>query len=233
MPYQLYTKNQLGEIVAVTPGIDERVSNLETKAIELDLNKLDIRQQTLTEEQKAQVVQNLEGTFIPIGSAMENESKISPYSDFLNVGFDYDLLKGAVLTLRRYDYSSNPGGFQLLARNSTNTSELTGYANGVLTWNNFTVENVSTVQHNCIRYNSGLQICWGVGLSDRNITFSAPFRDTAYSVVCMVKAIQGSNTAGYTQGTVVSNTSFYVRTRTADDKIWSDNCYWIAVGFWK
>lgn len=233
MAYSIYTKNELGEIVAITPAIDERVSNLETKTIELDLNKLDIRQQTLTEEQKAQVVQNLEGTFIPIGSALENESKIIPYSNFLHVGFDYELLKGAILSLRRYDYSDNPGGFQLLARNSTNASELTGFANGLLLWNGRTVENVSAVQSNCIRYNSGLQICWGASQADRNITLSAPFRDIAYSVVCMPRVLKDWGSNGFAQGAVVSNTSFYIRTRDANGSTWQDVCHWIAVGFWK
>lgn len=52
MSYQLYTKNESGEIVAVAPGIDERVSTLET-------NKVDVREQTLTDEQKEQACNNL------------------------------------------------------------------------------------------------------------------------------------------------------------------------------
>ena len=72
MAYQLYTKNQLGEIVAVTPGIDERVSNLETKAIELDNYKVDVREQTLTDEQKKQLVKNLAGTFLPLTSKAQS-----------------------------------------------------------------------------------------------------------------------------------------------------------------
>lgn len=99
MAYQLYTKNQLGEIVAVTPGIDERVSNLETKAIELDNYKVDVREQTITDEQKKQAQINIGGPFLtkdlnslpeewldaifPAGQFLQMDTTTIPYRSLL------------------------------------------------------------------------------------------------------------------------------------------------------
>lgn len=190
MAYQLYTKNELGEIVAVVPGIDERVSNLETTVIELNKNKIDVRDQELTAEQKEQVVQNLAGTFLPLsggtltgslGFNTDSRSSLSIVEDDQSLGSEILL----------YPKSSTEAEFsgciRLVARSSdVDYGVLDLFSNGSLQWRGKEVERVNSKGVGWIRYENGLQVCWGYAATSTNnmfkITFPVPFLDKNYAV---------------------------------------------------
>lgn len=62
-----------------------------------------------------------------------------------DVGFPYNNAKGALIALRNINYSSNPGGFEIVARNASATQVLAGFVNGALTWGGKNVALLDTV----------------------------------------------------------------------------------------
>lgn len=150
---------------------------------------------------------------------------------------DYD---GAMLSLRRIDDESIPGAFFLSARNGIeNEWNLTGKPDGTLTWGDRAVEQVVGIGNGWIRYQSGLQICWGEVIIPSNQwsttgTFPVAFSATSYKIT-------GSYTDGQTNGetvvgiAAVSSTTFQVCVRNAvqGNYNFQRNVYYIAIGTWK
>jgi hypothetical protein len=60
---------------------------------------------------------------------------LSEKTNSATLGFDYSNRTGAFLAVRGNDYTNNPGGFDLFARNSTQSVTLQGKVDGTLTWN--------------------------------------------------------------------------------------------------
>lgn len=233
MAYQLYTKNELGEIVAVTPGIDERVSNLETKAIELDNYKVDTREQTLTTEQKEQVVKNLDGTFLPLsGGTLTGSIKDTSGKPIQSASSDSQVTicggtkneDGAWIELFGNTIDDPRKGTFTLSSGDSSKS-LYGYPDGRLQWEAKEVERVTAKGSNYIRYDSGLQICWGSTTSVKNSThvFPVPFKN----VPSCFASINSYLPEGRYLTIEASATQLKIY------KVAENGGYWGAIGFWK
>ena len=146
---------------------------------------------------------------------------------------------GASLVLYGKDETSEyAGGFRLIAHNGTNDVNLSGKPNGSLSWNGKNVENVNDIGNKYIRFESGIQICWGTfdvakGENYALVTFPVPFANNSYGI--SIQDINGSTswTAPYFNFLVYSRTTtaFKISTnKTVDD---ADSISYIAIGKWK
>lgn len=258
MAYSLYTKNELGEIVAVTPAIDERVSNLETKAVETDLHKLDVREQTLTTEQKTQVVQNLAGTFLPLtGGTMSGSIFLNANRHYIgpNTSAEYSGLelsggniwgKGAGLFLRSVDATGpgQSGQWGLVSHDASGAAGiLVGLVDDIL-FNGKVIDRIDgfyTRQFeggNCsaLRYISGLQIITaGVTIPENQVgttlTFAMPFIDIGYSM-----GANGASNSGNLAITWDSDTTTSIRLYRRDYNLaysFPTHVKCVFIGRWK
>lgn len=149
----------------------------------------------------------------------------------------------AKLALHTYsaDNASEDGSFNLLATDGTNNATLQGKPDGSFTWANKNIErvNYSTSEGGVgyIRYENGLQICWGASTGSgtsggKTVSFPAAFNYTP-----SVTVTAGSLTA--TASNHVSIQISCVNTTTFDCSLsvgsaWSTGQFrWIAVGTWK
>ena len=219
-------------------------------------SKLSLIAQTLTPEQKAQVVKNLDGTFLPLTGGdvsgriqFSQGSYISPNSSKwggLDIGANGDPSsgdKGASITLRNETAEGVEGFFQLFARNSSNTCAFEGTPSGTLTWNTHKVitdvfNNSANNNDNAVfRLSNGLQIILGAKevspTSDRTaVTFPMPFKDAPVVIpTAMDTTNRGINPVSR------SATGFTFRTWWASsDKTTVVNEYtslrYIAIGRW-
>lgn len=192
---ELYTKTSSGveRIDVSVPKIEERVTNLETKAVEVDKYKLDSREQTLTTEQKAQVVQNLVGTFLPltggdisgrigfkfgnIFSNTDNElSELIIGSDTNGTSED-----GSFISLRNASSTIAPGSVAIYTRydDGRTGNSLILPRDGGLIVGNYSADLINSSGANWIRYELGVQIVWGSATRQNSgqmtYTFPAPF----------------------------------------------------------
>lgn len=105
-----------------------------------------------------------------------------------------------------------------------NTVSLVENPNGSLTLNGKEVERVNASGEGYIRYESGLQLCWGVdGLTEqKTYTFAVPFANSP-SIVSGINYLGGSTSIGG-----LSETGF-----TAYMSSYNHAFRWIAIGFWK
>lgn len=183
----------------------------ELKPLAKDADVLKLIAQSLTPEQKAQVVKNLEGTFLPLTGDGGSTVSIGE----LNVGSIHHLgggtyldifggeahKKGGQLTIYANTDDTYPGGFALTSySDKTDYSySLRGENNGSLAWDNHPVEVLalrsSTEDQGLVRYSSGLQIAWykrDVTINNATqpwlFTFLAPF---AYKPVVTCQAKSG------------------------------------------
>ena len=163
----------------------------ELKPLAKDAEVLKLITQSLTPEQKAQVVNNLDGTFLPLTGGTIKGSRIykAPDSEHrLTICGGEDHEKNATLELfDSIDGSQFKGNFFLTARNEKGEySGLRGIPNGELSWQNNPIEvktlRSSTEEQGLIRYSSGLQIAWckrdvtiNNGTQPWSFTFLSPF----------------------------------------------------------
>ena len=116
-------------------------------------------------------------------------------------------------------------------------NELLGNSSGSLTWAGKVVERINTIGKNYIRFESGLQICWGnteiTGNNNATSTVTLPiaFKNTNYSV---------TGTGSF--GKLVSDISFglvTIPTITTSNftckKLFGEKSTfrWVAIGYWK
>lgn len=179
------------------------------------------------------------------GGTMTGEIGFDSYGAFIsNVrtdgytqisGSQYD--KGSRLTLWGQD-NDGGGRFALFARNNDLYAELVGSPDGTLLWGGKNVERVNAIGSNYIRYESGLQICWGFNSMTHNseITFAAPFSTSP--IVVQSSYSSGSNVYVVVAG--AESTKFKVTvTKIANGGSISfitgdaPSISWIAVGTWK
>lgn len=146
-----------------------------------------------------------------------------------DIGWDWQNADGAILGLRSADQAgSDSGAFYLYARNGNGSCGLTGRANGSLTWNSKEVEQVNSKDSSYIRYESGLQICWGTYISTLSsgwttITFPVAFKSGTTPAANINSSSGNSN---YYAVNSLNNTSF--KTGGASNPI-----HYVAVGYWK
>ena len=143
----------------------------------------------------------------------------------------YELSKGATLSLR-LNTASHEGesGLFSLRTGGLDAKFLIGRPNGSLSWDAKEVERVTTSGPNYIRYESGVQICWGYSQpnsTQRPLTLPMPFMDVSYVVVPTAFWGSTSNipTTAYGNKT---NTGFTLY--VSDSVAYAD---WIAIGRWK
>lgn len=151
----------------------------------------------------------------------------------------------AKLALHTFDSTgvntAENGGFDLLASDGTNSASLTGRPGASLTWAGKNIERVnsSTSEGGAgyIRYENGLQICWGGGTasgtsSGKTISYQVAFN---YSPSVTVTAGSLTGTASYhvsIQTSDVTTTSF--NCAMSLNNAWSSGGFrWIAIGTWK
>lgn len=95
---------------------------------------------------------------------------------------------------------------------------------GVLQWDGKNVERVNSIGTNHLRFESGLQICWWVGVSGVTYTFQAAF---AYAPVVLASPY-GSGTVQTAQ---ILNFSTTTATPYCTESSWAIFCF--AIGKWK
>lgn len=194
-------------------------------------------EQSLTTEQKAQVVQNLEGTFLPLGggtvtgSVRFNVSTIVGYdtneAKMLEIAGGDTWRSGSVVKLYSNSDPNAPGNFYI---NTGNEKVLSGLTTGSLTWDGKEIERVNAIGENYIRYESGLQICWGKVEDYISgsviVNVPVPFINASFVKVGTVMwdtvPIPG---IGFTDG---SNTHFTIHKSNI-----TSYAYWLAIGKWK
>lgn len=153
--------------------------------------------------------------------AIQNSSENSDGYIIVDGGKGY--ADGASISI--YGKNGTYGGAIFLDTfDGTNRKILSAYPNGSLTWDNKQLERVNAIGTNYIRYESGLQICWGgidTSTSGATVTFSVAFKDNSYEVVNSTNA----NAVSW-QGSWTSTSIKLFRSTTG-------RVYWIAIGFWK
>ena len=142
-------------------------------------------------------------------------------------GTKYD--DGASLYLNGSSRSSNTSWFELTCHDGTNSKSLTGKPDGALTWGGKGIELVNAYSissdNGYIRYESGLQICWGyvssVSATAKTVTFPMAF----YAAPGVSGVVGAPHSLGiYT----VNNTSFVVRIGDSSTAL-----RYVAIGKWK
>ena len=135
---------------------------------------------------------------------------------------------GSYIMLKPKDHSNNEGEILLSTVSADGTvRELNIRADGMFTWGGLIVERVTNISTDYIRFESGLQICWGnkgaTSAEPETVTFPAAF--SANPSVIITRS--GSN---YQSGWIVRSTTKFVLYTNAIEAAGFD---WIAIGKWK
>ena len=135
---------------------------------------------------------------------------------------------GAYLALSGKSRSgTNAGNFSLKANDGTYSRILEGRPDGTLTWDGKNVERVNASGTYYIRYESGLQMCWGqvnASTAGTTVTFPVAFANTDYKVM--------TSSGGYSINEGQSSrttTGFHIDSSSGANA----ELYWFAIGFWK
>lgn len=133
--------------------------------------------------------------------------------------------------------ADRPGYFCCTARKAgSNGVQLVGTPEGGLTWGGKEVERVSSSGTNYIRYESGVQICWGrttvaAGQTIVTVTIPAAFVNNNYAPVATVQ----NDSGGFMTTTNIVNTSTIKISPLSKDNstTYSRTVNWFCVGKWK
>lgn len=145
---------------------------------------------------------------------------------------------GAYIRINGKDESGQSGQVRLIASNGDNPKALVCYPNGNLKWDNKEVERVNASGTNYIRYESGLQICWGRGNYDKAgtvITYDQAFKTTPSVTVTIDYSASLSSTDAPKMICWVGSASATKFTIYQNTSATNQNYYksWIAIGLWK
>lgn len=205
--------------------------------------------QSLTPEQKSQVMQNLAGTFLPltggtITGTIKASNEIVIQSNVTNKAIHIrggaSTRDGAEFIVGGKDYLPDlglQGFFRLCADDGVSEGRLEGLPNGSLKWNYKEVERVNAIGENYIRYESGLQLCWGKtfvpsGLVNTTVTLPVPYKDTSYTTHATYLDVQHTTVGATTENS--SGTDFRVAvTNLAGAYDWDRYFVWSTIGRWK
>ena len=178
--------------------------DLVTVIQEETVDKVSVNSQVLTSEQKTQAQTNVGGPFLPLaGGSMlgginvkaKTESDASVYC--LTDGGEIQicagaktfetLTKGTALTLRTKATENiedeGETSFSIDVKSASSRYTFIGTSQGNLQWDGKEVERVNAIGENYIRYESGLQICWGTVIADsagKDWAFPVPYKGTNY-----------------------------------------------------
>ena len=137
---------------------------------------------------------------------------------------------GAYLNLFGQSYVGNDGyagGFQIVVGKEGTNHVLQAFPDGRIKWKSMEIERVNVPGSNYIRFESGLQICWGVTPKGASVTVTFPkaFLSAAYGLSTCRAYVAG---AGNYEQTIISKTATGFTLEAL-----LTNSYWIAVGYWK
>ena len=192
--------------------------------------------QSLTPGQKTQVVQNLEGTFLPLtGGSITGDLRNALGGMYINDtsssgGFKEFMLKannGVVLVLRTNDSPRDAGSFALLPSDPVSGASnyyLLGLPNGDLLWGLQHIERVASKSDTWIRYENGLQVCWRNDYySTKNQTIAFPVPFSKFAPACVLNGANICWTSNW------EATAMHVQTNANEIGYIS----WVAIGVWK
>lgn len=145
--------------------------------------------------------------------------------------------KGSFLILRNADHG-NSGAFSLTAENNEQSKFFMGYPNGSLLWDDKEIERVNAKGTRGIRFESGIQICWGeldipAGTAGREVkttmTFAYPFKDNGYGLAFGNNWCASSNEFYRAEGRSSPSFVFCAASVGAN----GHSAFYVAVGWWK
>ena len=149
-----------------------------------------------------------------------------------------DLVSGSYLALDGKDEPNTAGSFRLEAGEMADGVRkgymLIGRPDGSLNWCNNPIETIVAQGTNYVRYNSGLQICWGKeGGNEGWLTWNFPIAFSAPPVILMQS--QGGTLYSdiVTLGDVSVNMCRYACVRGTDGTTAPFGAYLFAIGRWK
>lgn len=129
----------------------------------------------------------------------------------------------------------------LTADDGNDSADLVLDPSGSATWNGKELERINAQGTNYIRYENGIQICWGKtsDLSstnadvDTDITLPVAFKDSDYCVSLMSYWLSG----GWNNHTIMvsykTTTSMKAYLRNLNNTAYNFYFMWIAIGYWK
>ena len=183
--------------------------------------------------------------FLPLtGGLMSGAIKLDPNVEggIIDIGFDFHERLGGGISFRSINYDENPGGFEIFARDLTNTTTLVGKPGGTLTWGSHPV--ITQDHHSDIadgnswqhvfRFSNGLQIIYGVyggttgATSGVTITYGSPFA-LAPSVQATVWGLDYLNINPVASAYIANPTPTNFRLWCT----WNNWVYWCAFGKWE
>lgn len=159
------------------------------------------------------------------------------------IGGDTDNFSGATLQLFGQTNGSYAGRFCLRASTrsavsdtSHPTIDLTGNPNGSLTWNGKEVERVNAKGTKYIRYEDGLQICWGEisvtggnAHSSATCTLPVSFGNTSYIITVGGAWVASTSECFRIESKATTKFIYSIVTPSSNNHAW----FFIAVGWWK
>lgn len=123
----------------------------------------------------------------------------------------------------------------LSADDGNDSADLVLNSSGSATWNGKEVERVNASGTGYIRYESGLQICWGTAsgsgdASGKTVTFPVTFNASPSVQVTSAKNTTTTNPVNIQINSYTTNFIFYI----SINGTWTTgNVNWFAVGYWK
>ena len=180
------------------------------------------------------------GQFLPKrGGTISGTIRIDQSTEYVDIGYDYGSGKGPLLSFRSTAYETNPGGFQLFAKDGINESDLVGKPDGGLFWKGKEIERVESSGANYIRYANGIQICWGnaaipIGTVTTTVNLPVPYK-AKESFVSVANYYDGHDGVAMTcTSSNVSNASVAIAcSRTDGVTTWDRYVAFTTVGRWK
>lgn len=148
-------------------------------------------------------------------------------------------LDGASLALFGKDKNdARAGGFEIYNfKDESTLSVLQGFPNGSLLWGGKEVERVNTISHNYIRYESGLQFCWGGADIPPNhfntvANLPVPYANTGYIILAKYTDANAVPSVSVAVGNNKSPSAFGIAAANPQYS-WNHYCEWFTIGYWK
>lgn len=145
---------------------------------------------------------------------------------------------GASISLYGKGYSQ-VGVFNIGAYGENISSLLHGEPNGTLTWGGKNIERINASGSNYIRFESGLQICWGNNISFNTsgtaINLPVAFKDATYGFVPVGRGLSTSTNCAIAKLTAKTTTAFTVVAVATSNlsSFTSGTIDYVAIGKWK
>ena len=143
---------------------------------------------------------------------------------------------GAILRLYSNNDLNIPGTFSI---STGNDKRFEGFATGNLLWAGKEVERVNSIGENYIRYESGLQICWGLVYIPANsksieVLLPLPCKDADHLPIGIYIAVSNGQGVSVCTNTMGAANKFTIMCASYDNIYdWDKGCYWLDVGRWK